>query len=134
MRSIAKWLLGGFFIIAGILKALDPAAFQEDVLNYQLVGYPISFVTAYFLPFFEITLGIGVIFSVCTRACLVSIILLLCAFIGVLSFTWAQGIDINCGCFGAIDPVKGQPGAIFRDIVLIGLAFYLLKQTRSFDE
>lgn len=122
---ICRLILGCFFVVAGFLKCVDPAVFQQEILAYQIVGYPLSFVAAHFLPFIEIALGLGVVVGWKLRFALTGIAVLLFVFIAALSWTWFQGIDIQCGCLGKIDFIEGQPAAIARDVVLLLMAFFL---------
>lgn len=122
---LCRILLGGFFCLAGVLKALDPAAFQVEILAYQLVGYPVSYLVAHVLPFFEILLGLSVLMRIQIRFASGMIILLLMVFIAALCWSWMKGIDLHCGCLGKIDFIEGQPAAILRDIVLVGMAMIL---------
>jgi len=135
LDSLIHWtcrlILGGFFVVAGFLKCVDPAAFQQEILAYQIVGYPLSFVAAYFLPFIEIALGLGVVVGWKLRFALIGIAVLLLVFITALSWTWFQGIDIHCGCLGKIDFIEGQPAAIVRDLVLLAMAIYLHLKMRA---
>jgi putative oxidoreductase len=135
MIVLFRALLGLFFVLSGVIKAWDPAAFQQDVLSYQLVGLRASFVIAHYLPFLEIALGAAVWTGIGFRVSLVAIALLLIGFIAALSWTWALGLDIRCGCLGPIDWVEGQPAAIMRDVILLGMVICLgwcdLKSRRS---
>lgn len=129
-RILCRTLLGGFFMLSGVLKILSPDEFQMALLNYPLMNYQTSFLVAQILPFIELFCGLGIWFKRLEIWGLIQITGLLLLFIVMLSWTWALGLDINCGCLGEIDPIKGQPGLIARDIVLIGLAVYLLKTSR----
>ncbi len=124
---IFRVLLAGFFILAGVLKALDPAVFQHEIVSYQLVGYPLAFIAAYYLPYIEIMLGLGVLFGIQKKIGLRLMLVLLSTFVVALAWTWSQGIDIRCGCLGSIDFVDGQPAAILRDLILMVMALYLVR-------
>lgn len=122
---IARVGLGGFFLLAGGVKALDPGSFQAEVLAYQIVGHGVSWLVAHYLPVFEIMLGLGILLGIRLRFAAGLSIALLVGFIAALAWTWGQGIDLSCGCLGAIDFIEGQPAAIARDLVLIGFALGL---------
>lgn len=128
---IAHWIsrlaLGGFFLLAGGIKLLDAGAFQQEILTYQIVGQVASGVAAHYLPGLEVMVGLGVLCGMRMRVAVLLSGILLSAFIFALSWTWFQGIDLSCGCLGPIDFVKGQPAAIVRDLILLGLAGILWK-------
>lgn len=126
LTLVAHWIsrlgLGGFFLLAGGIKLLDAGAFQQEILTYQIVGQVASGVAAHYLPALEVMVGLGVLSGMRMRVAVLLSGILLAAFIFALSWTWLQGIDLNCGCLGPIDFVEGQPAAIVRDLLLLGMA------------
>ena len=118
-------LIGSVFCLAAILKILDPHAFQQEILAYQMVNYPVSFIVAHWLPVFELAIGVGVIFRIAYKVGLFLALSSLIFFFTALAWTWFQGLNIDCGCFGKIDFVHGQPMAMLRDLILIGMILYL---------
>ena len=91
------------------------------------MGYPLSFIAAYYLPYVEIMLGLGLLFGIQKKIGLRMMLMLLITFVLALAWTWMRGIDIRCGCLGSIDFVEGQPAAILRDLMLMLMAIYLLR-------
>ena len=128
---ILRLLIGSVFCLAAILKILDPHAFQQEILAYQLVNYPVSFIVAHWLPVFELTIGIGILFRIAYKTGLLLSLSLLVFFSVALAWTWFQGLNIDCGCFGKIDFVHGQPLALLRDLILIVVIFYLCRKNAS---
>lgn len=128
LEHLLRWLTGAVFCTAAIIKEMDPQTFQQEILAYQLTGYSLSFVIAHWLPAMEIAIGLGFLFKYAYRTALILSLGLLFLFSIALAWTWMQGLDINCGCFGKIDPVHGQPMALLRDFVLIGIVLFLLRR------
>jgi len=130
-KRTIEWILriglGLFFLLAGLVKLLDPGSFQLEILDYRVIGYQLSWIVSYFLPSFEVVLGLGIMVRFGVKYALRAVSLLLVLYIGLLVWTWIQGIDINCGCLGEIDFVSGQPAAIGRDVVLLAVTLYLMK-------
>lgn len=109
-----------------LLAAAIPKIFNVDdfaaIINaYGLLPDFAVLPVAVFLPIAEIGLAIGLFFKIRTSQYLT--IFLLLFFIGILTFAMAQGLDIDCGCFGPEDPehraFQGLRIAIVRDAVMI---------------
>ena len=47
---IVALIIGGIFIYAGAIKALDPVQFANDIDNYKTLPWPISVALAFYLP------------------------------------------------------------------------------------
>ena len=129
---ILRIIIAGLFIYAGILKIINPAEFYRDILNYQILPDTLVFATAYFLPPFEIVLGIGLLTKTFFKSALWGISTILVVFIIALLSTIARGLDISCGCFSSSNPSTAF-SAILKDIVmLIACAIiYLLNANRN---
>ena len=128
MEQLFRFLVGGVFAVAAILKITDPQLFQQEILAYQMVGYPMSFLLAHGLPFLELAIGAGLLFRISYRTGLVLALISLLVFSLALAWTWMQGLNIDCGCFGKIDPIHGQPMALLRDLALIAMLLYLYRR------
>ena len=131
IRFILRMVIGLVFCLAAILKILDPQAFQQEILAYQMVDYPVSFIVAHWLPVFELAIGVGVIFRIAYKTGLFIALSLLILFLIALAWTWFQGLNIDCGCFGKIDFVHGQPMAMLRDLILLGMILYLCREDKT---
>ena len=47
---LVEVVIGGLFIYAGTIKALDPVAFARDIGNYQMLGWQVGLGLALYLP------------------------------------------------------------------------------------
>jgi putative oxidoreductase len=122
-----RLVLAGFFIIAGVMKIKDPQALTAAIETYQLLPYQLSVILALFLPWLEVTAGIGIILKRCYRGSLLMLILMLIVFVIALTQGWIRDLDVTCGCFGNADQENQTNYAwlIVRDLLLILLALTL---------
>ena len=128
IEHLFRLVIGGIFLVAAILKIMNPQLFQQEILAYQMVGYPLSFLMAHVLPFLELMIGIGLVFRISYRIGLMLALGSLILFSVALAWTWMQGLNIDCGCFGKIDLIHGQPMALLRDLALIAMLLYLYRR------
>lgn len=94
-------LVGGYFLMAGATKLIDPVAFFQSILNYQLVGEDLAWLAALYLPFLEIVAALALIIPRTRLAGLVWLAALLLVFQAALASAWVRGLDIDCGCVGS---------------------------------
>jgi uncharacterized membrane protein YphA (DoxX/SURF4 family) len=126
--------VGGVFIYAGALKALDPAQFATDVDNFRLLPYAASCAVAVYLPWLEILAGTALALGVLRSGA----VLILGAFLGVflvaLSSAWVRGLDISCGCFGQARNHSNYPLSLLIDLILLAALWVVsrpaLKETQ----
>jgi len=122
---VFRLVLGGLFIYAGAVKASDPLDFAQSIRNYDLVGQSLSFVAALILPWLEILAGAFLIAGVWKRGAALVISGLLVFFIVLTVVTMIRGLDIDCGCFGAVDRKAGW-SVILEDLAMLYLGLCAL--------
>ncbi len=93
-------IVGGIFVYAGAIKALDPVRFANDIDNYKFLPWFISVRLAFYLPWLEMLCGLVLIFRFLYRGGLSILTTLILVFIGATIAAKARGLDITCGCFG----------------------------------
>jgi putative oxidoreductase len=93
-------LAGAIFVYAGVVKALDPARFANDIANFKLLPWHATVLLALYLPWLEIICGAALIFKRLVSGALLILGLLCLVFLGALGLAKARGLDISCGCFG----------------------------------
>ena len=125
LSRILPVILGGIFVCAGILKIMDPIAFYHSVVLYHLVDDDFSWDLAHYLPWLEITAGIGLIgrFSRLSAALVLAVLLLI--FMGAVGSAWARGLNIKCGCFGRFSGNGSYSWILIRDFGLLLAVLYL---------
>jgi uncharacterized membrane protein YphA (DoxX/SURF4 family) len=131
----ARLVLGGIFLIAGGLKALDPQSSVAAVRAYELLPASLETVVGWGLPFVEIALGLLLIAGIGTRVVAASMAILLLVFMLAVASAAARGLSIDCGCFGGggqVPPGETAYGTeLVRDFGLLLLALWLVWQPRS---
>ena len=126
---LLRVIVGGIFICAGVLKAIDPAQFAKDVDNYRLLPFAASAAVALYLPWLEIIAGAALATGVWHRGASLVIGAMLLAFLVALGSAWGRGLDITCGCFGHGPNRSNYPLTMLLDAGL--LAALCLASRRS---
>ena len=131
----ARLLLGGVFVVAGLLKLPDPAAAVRAVRAYRLLPEVLVGPVAFGLPVVEIAVGLALLAGVFVRTAAVASALLLAVFLVGVGSAWARGLQIDCGCFGGGGQVQtGQtayPAEVARDTALLLVALALARWPHS---
>ena len=122
----ARLVLGVIFIYASYDKILHPKAFAEVIYNYQILPAGLINVTAIFLPWLEILMGIFLIMGFWMPGTVIWCNTLLVVYIGALWFNLARGIDVNCGCFSTSKGSSISIETILWDAAFLTLSVYLL--------
>ena len=121
----ARQVLGGVFVAAGALKLTDPATFAADIGQFRLLPVPASLALAVWLPWIEVVAGAAVLWRRRERGGLLLLTALAIAFSLALASAWWRGLDLECGCFGAVAPAAPAL-ALARSAILAGLGIFLL--------
>ncbi len=137
----ARLTLGVVMLVAGALKVTNLPSSVLAVRAYKLLQYDFAAVVGYALPFVEMTVGLLLVLGVFTRVTAGVTGLLMVAFIVGISWAWAHGYSLDCGCFGGgggeIERAKAlaaYPWEIARDIGLLALAVWLVvRPTTAFS-
>ena len=123
---IVDLVVGGIFIYAGAIKALDPIRFASDIDNYKILPWTITVRFAFYLPWLEIFCGIALI----VRRLYLGGLSILTALVSVFTVATiaakVRGLDITCGCFGHASQRCSFSGHLALDLVILAalLALY----------
>lgn len=132
---LARLVLGGVLLVAGLMKVVDLTGMVQNVLAYELFSYPTARFIATVVPILEIAVGLLLILGLLTRAGAAVAGLLMVVFIAGIVSAWSRGLTIDCGCFGTGGPV--DPGEttyladIVRDLGLLALAAWLVVRPQT---
>lgn len=127
-RYLLSFAMAAVFLIAGVMKMSDPAAFTDDILRYRMLSETWSTFLAASLPWFEILLGVAIF----CRPFRLTASFLMFGLLGIFSLAvaiaLARGIDITCGCFGKAFQEYAGSGISFllRDMCMLGISGMLL--------
>jgi uncharacterized membrane protein YphA (DoxX/SURF4 family) len=132
---IARLVLGGVLLAAGLLKYQHLDKSQMAVRAYELLPVSLANILGITLPFIEIAVGILLVIGAAVRISAIVAGILMGAFLIGISWAWAHGLSIDCGCFGGGGQVA--PGTanylpeLLRDGGLALLAIYLYRYPQS---
>lgn len=132
---LARLVVGGVWLCAGLLKVGDPAASVSAVRAYQLLPYDVAETLGRALPMLEVVLGACLIGGLLTRFGGALSAVLQLAFIAGIASVWSRDIAINCGCFGDGGPnphaFSQYPWEIARDVGLLAVSLLLAWRPRT---
>jgi uncharacterized membrane protein YphA (DoxX/SURF4 family) len=130
-----RLLVGGVWIVAGLLKLPDPAASVRAVRAYQLLPEVVVPVVGYALPIVELLIGLTLVLGLLVRIGAVLSCILFVAFIVGISSAWARGLQIDCGCFGGggfdAQAREKYPWELARDFGLLLASAWLVWRPRA---
>jgi putative oxidoreductase len=125
---ILDLIVGGIFIYAGVIKALDPVQFANDIDNYKALPWFISVRLAFYLPWLEIVCGLTLIFRFLYRGGLSILTALILIFVGATIAAKARGLDITCGCFGHASKNWNFTSHLLLDLLILAAALVLFSR------
>src|SRR5438309_9898693 len=130
---IVDLIVGGIFIYAGIIKALDPVQFANDIDNYKTLPWFASVRLAFYLPWLEILCGLALVFRFLYSGGLSILTGLIVIFVGATVAAKVRGLDITCGCFGHASQHWNFSAHLALDLLLlVALIFLLLRSGEVF--
>jgi len=118
---LCRLVLGGVFLYSAATKVLDPAGFARSVAAYVVVPQGLVWPLAYFLPWLELLVGLGLITGLALKGSALWANLLLLAFMAGLSANILAGSQAECGCFG-VGGSHTPAEALKRDLLLLPLS------------
>ena len=131
----ARLVIGGVWIVAGVLKLPDPAASVRAVRAYDLLPEAVVPTVGHLLPVVEVVVGTALVLGLLTRGGALVSALLFLVFVGGIASVWARGISIECGCFGGggaqQDVSSSYPLEIARDVGLLALSVFRVWSPRT---
>jgi uncharacterized membrane protein YphA (DoxX/SURF4 family) len=132
---LARLVLGGVWLWAGLAKLPHPNASVSAVRAYQLIPTGLAETVGRVLPTLEVVVGACLVLGLLVRFSGVLSALLLVAFIVGIASVWSRGLEIDCGCFGSGGPnpnaSEKYPWEIARDVGLLALSLFLVWRPRT---
>ena len=121
MRLVAA----GIWVLSGAAKMPDLQGFRMEVARYGLLPDLLVAPFAYVLPFLELGLGLYLFLGLFVRGAAFIGTLLFAAFLAAQGWALANGIVLDCGCFGPVLRSTVSPFTILRDFCL-GIPTFLM--------
>jgi putative oxidoreductase len=136
MWRMLDFIVGGIFVYAGVIKALDPIGFANDVDNYKMLPWAISVRLAFFLPWLEIFCGLALIARRLYFGGLWILTALMSVFIAASLVAKGRGLDISCGCFGHASRNLSFAWHLLLDLAILAafIALYFSSRVREPDQ
>ena len=93
--------VGGYFLFAAVPKIVEPLAFATSISHYEMMPDFTVNAFALIVPWLEMFVGVGLVvgFRVRTSAIISGVLLIM--FSAAVAWAVINGLDIDCGCFGA---------------------------------
>lgn len=131
IRILVTVVLSGVFGYAGAIKIVAPDAFSYDVFNYQILSWEWSVLVAYFLPWLEVIVAVGLWIPLVRTGAALWFAILNALFAAGIASAWVRGLDISCGCFGESAAVGDYPLHIGANLAMGITAFWLAMGRRE---
>lgn len=122
LQWIARIVLGGVLLLAGILKLQDNSALFETVAYITWLPVWLKFWIIDLLPWAEIVLAALLLLRRFERLVLPLVGLVFTGFLAFAIYGTATGMEGDCGCFGELMDSTFGAKMIIRNAVFVGLA------------
>lgn len=124
---VLRWTIAAVFILAGVNKALDPAATTQSIADYRLLPAPLILFTGWYVPWLEIGCGWALLTRRLQSGGWLLAILLSASFAVFTGSAWWRGLDIACGCFGATGSAGQLPWMTALDAAMLLISVFSLR-------
>lgn len=131
---LARLILGGVFVYAGLLKALAPAEeFGYAIESYKLLTPSLSLWAAYIVPWIELYAGLLLAGGVFTRFSALFTGAMLVFFEALLGQAWLRKLPVtSCGCFGSAGS-NSLPHEFMQNLAMLALAWAAYKYGSAYS-
>lgn len=123
-----RFLLALIFLIAAIEKLKSPENFALSIDAYGIFSNLIINVLTILIPWLELFVGFGLIFSYKLKANLTLYLILVISFTFLISYAVVIGLDIECGCFGESSEKVGLRKILENVLIILGLVILLMNE------
>jgi putative oxidoreductase len=122
---LIRWIVGGAFIFAGVLKIVDPAQFSTSIANYRVLPHELNNLVAITLPWVEVIAGLALVGGLWPRSAAFVITGMTAMFAVLIVSALVRGLNITCGCFGTVGGTNVGLQNLAIDSTLLVMAGFL---------
>lgn len=121
---VARSLLAGVFLVAGVTKLADRDGFRAAVVGFGLPQAAAG-ALAVLIPFAEVAVGVALIPSSSARwGALGALVLLVCFAVGI-AVNLSKGREPDCHCFGRLHSAPAGRSTLIRNAALAAVAAFV---------
>ncbi len=120
--QVARAIVGAVLVFSAATKLLHPVDFALIVQHYELLPSALVDPLATVLPWIELLVGGFIFVGLFSRFALPIGGAMMIFFIGMMGIAFAQGKNIDCGCFVGVVSDQVGPVTLVRDLVILALA------------
>jgi len=116
--------MAAVFLYAAYTKLREPwLVFAMSIDAYQLLPQWAVLTLGRTIPWLELLLGLLLAMGIALRYTAAAAAILLGVFFGIMVHAYAQGLKIDCGCFGLGEPITAR--TLLRDGLLLAACLTL---------
>ncbi|MBU1262845.1 DoxX family membrane protein [bacterium] len=119
IQRVLRLVIGGIFIYASWDKIIQPDRLAEIIIGYQILPFALVNISAIWLPYLELLIGIFVVLGIWLRACSLLLIGLFILYIGAILFALVRNIPLVCGCFLVNSETFKTWGSLWQESLLL---------------
>lgn len=126
--------LGFWFLVFGALKVVQGGgipAFSRQVAKFEILMDPWNLPVAYFVPWFEVFVGLCLITGWLARGASRGAAALTFLFIFVSGQAWFRGLEADCGCFGKLFTLDHGAKMALLMVQLAAVVFVVATESRA---
>jgi len=117
--AIIRLYVALVFILSGLDKINDLAAFSDAIENYRLLPLELVNIVAIIIPWIEVVTGAMLLLGVFIKENSIIIFSILSIFTIAIFLAVLKGLNINCGCHGSQSTQVGTLKLIENSALLI---------------
>ncbi len=106
LTILLRLILGSLFLVAGLQKIGEPAAFARSIANYRLISGELVTWSAVLVPWLEILIGSSLLLGWLTRISAMTATALSLGFALFTGSALVRGLNVDCGCFTGASEVS----------------------------
>jgi hypothetical protein len=123
---VFRFILAGTFLVSSFGKLVDIKHYSVAmVYNFDILPGALAIGFGWALPFIELACALGLLFGILTRLSALGVALLSTSFFITKAILLSRGVDVECGCFGAIGSTMAS-WSIYLDPVIFLLSMTVL--------